>query len=67
MKKHLIKKLELKQKSVIIECLEQSPLFDYFRPSGIYRIHEKANFTLKSVKKMMSSFNKDKPPYLKQT
>ncbi len=66
MKKFLIKKLELKQKSVVMEFLETSPLFDYFRPSGIYRIHEEADFTLKSLKKIMSSFSPDRPPYLKQ-
>jgi transcription-repair coupling factor (superfamily II helicase) len=67
MKKFLIKKLELKHKSVAMEFLENSPFFDYFRPSGIYRLHDSDNFNFKSVKNIMSSFTPDKPPYINKT
>lgn len=66
MKKFLIKKLELKKNSVVMEFLENSSLFKYFRPSGIYRISEKSELTLKSVKEIMSSFNSKNPPYMNQ-
>ena len=66
MKKFFIKKLDLKQKSVAMEFLENSPLFDYFRPSGIYKLHDSKDFDLKSVKKIMSSFTEGKPPYMNQ-
>ncbi|TDI95497.1 MAG: transcription-repair coupling factor [Deltaproteobacteria bacterium] len=66
MKKFFIKKLDLKQKSVAMEFLENSPLFDYFRPSGIYKLHDSKDFDLKSIKKIMSSFTAGKPPYMNQ-
>ncbi len=65
MKKHLIKKLELKPKSIVIEFLENSSLFDYFRPSGIYRIHKEDEINLKHIKNILSSFKPGKPPFLK--
>ena len=64
MKKFFIKKLEMKQKSLAMEFLENSPLFDYFKPSGIYKLHDNKDFDLKSVKNIMSSFTADKPPYM---
>lgn len=67
MKKYLIKKLDLKQKSVAMEFLENSPFFEYFRPSGIYKLHDNLDFDLLSVKNIMSSFIPHKAPYMKQT
>ncbi len=64
MKKFLIKKLELKKNSIVMEFLENSSLFKYFRPSGIYRISEQNELTLKSVKEIMSLFNSKNPPFM---
>ncbi|NIT14619.1 MAG: transcription-repair coupling factor, partial [Candidatus Dadabacteria bacterium] len=67
MKKHLIKKIDIKPKSIVMEFLESSALFDYFRPSGIYRINTQDEINLKHVKNIVSSFKPGKPPYLIQT